>query len=304
MRKVDRGQAQAGGAEFPLPRGFVRFGEWRVEAKFSDWLLLFLFVLYSSGWLFAGLGAFFNDDPAFRLGRAFPRLPIGVQVLLVVAGVALLHELLHILAAWGFRSRVAFRRGWVPGFLPLSTVPYGPLSRDAFISVLLLSPVLLTAAGLVLLSFPPGVRTLAWIGLSLNATITGGDVWFTARALTFPGESLIRYARGYFEVYAPGTLRKEKRPPRTGAWHEPFMLFSAFFLAAAVLLSVSTILLQRLGVTVPVWAHPWIRGVFLETLPDGDLGLHVGLWPPAILAGAAAWVWMAVRERRQKRKKS
>jgi len=300
MHKVGRRQAQASALEFPLPRGFVRFAEWRFEARFSDWLLLFLLVLYSSAWLFAGLGAFFNGDPAFRLGRAFPALPIGVQILLVGAGVVLVHEVLHVLTALGFRSRVAFSRGWVPGFLPFSVIPSGPLSRDAFISVLLLSPVLLMAAGLVLLSFPPGVRTLAWIGLSVNAAITGGDVWLTARATTFPGESLIRYAQGRFEVYAPGTLRKERRPGRTGTWRDPLMLFSALFLAVTILLSVATLLLQRLGVVIPVWAQPWIRGVALETLPDGDLGLHVGLWSPAILAGVVTWAWMAVRERRRK----
>ncbi|MDR5703912.1 MAG: DUF3267 domain-containing protein [Armatimonadota bacterium] len=302
MGKMARARALAGEQEFPLPRGFVRFAEWRLEAKFTDWLLLFLLVLYSSAWLFAGLGAFFNGDPAFRLGRLFPRFPFGVQLLLVGAGVVLIHELLHVLLALVFRSRVAFPRGWIPGFLPLSAVPCGPLSRDGFISVLLLSPVLVMVTGLVLLSFPPGVRTLAWIGLSVNAAITGGDVWLTVRALTFPGESLIRFARGRFEVYAPGSLRKEKRPGRAEAWRAWFRLFSASFLVATALLTLLTFLLQRLDVSIPMWARSWTWGIALEALPDGDLGLHVGFWPPAILAGVLTWIWMSVGERRRKGK--
>ncbi|MBI4278657.1 MAG: DUF3267 domain-containing protein [Armatimonadetes bacterium] len=283
--------------------------EWPLRGRVPDWAVLAGAVLFLSGWLFAGLGALYHGDPALRLAPPLPLrgVPGAVQVIAVIAAAVILHEGLHALVALIVGRGAAFHRGWAPGTFPFHAVARGPVSRDRFVIFLLVPPALLFVAGLLLLGGPPALRTVAFIGLLVNAVLATGDAWLTAEVSTHPPESLVVYAPpdvepGRYELYAPAIHRKgKKKDPFEGWWDYARLLMLALIGAAAVL-TIAEVIGRRFSrwYELPAQVRGMIAGVMVEQIPgDWDAALRVSLWPPLILGGAVGWAWIALRDRRR-----
>jgi len=153
-----------------------------------------LLLLIPFGWLFATLFAVIRPNVA-TISLAFSGLGsfllVGVQMLLVVLGVVLCHELVHGLFFWWYTgSRFHFGLGMGYAY---AAAPDWYLPRHQHRVVGLAPLVLISLLGLTLLPFlPTAVLPYLFVALLFNAAGSVGDLAMVGWLLLKPSHTLVR----------------------------------------------------------------------------------------------------------------
>lgn len=119
--------------------------------------------------------------------------------LIFAAGVVVLHELLHGVAILASGNRPSFGAG--PGFF--YTTCHAPLTRNAYLGVVVLPVIVINAGALIIAGIWPG--TMGWmLFLSiLNTMGAGGDIWMLIRLRQAPKSAMLVDLASGFAVYHP-----------------------------------------------------------------------------------------------------
>lgn len=245
----------------------------------------FLVALFGLGWLYVSV----TDPGTTSIGGEsleFRAIAIGtVGTFLLVAGVVVLHELVHAAVIRHYGGDVSFGLGLAGVVLPYAYVTTTlRLSRNQFVAVALAPLVVITAVGFAVMV---ALETL-WLLVPLAFNVGGaiGDLWMTGILLRYPRHVSVEDSVTGLRIYG----REGDRPlPATGPRRflrrvllgtgVGFGLLLVVALAGPILLSVLGV--ESLVVGEP--GTPWSVFAF-EGTPDGGYSSSVN--PVGVLAAS------------------
>lgn len=245
----------------------------------------FLVALFGIGWLNASV----TDPGTTSIGGeslGFRAVAIGtVGTFLLVAGVVVLHELVHAAVIRYYGGDVSFGLGLAGVVLPYAYVTTTlRLSRNQFVAVALAPLVVITAVGFAVMV---ALETL-WLLVPLAFNVGGaiGDLWMTGILLRYPPHVSVEDSATGLRIYG----REGDRPlPATGARRFLRRVLLGTGVGFGVLLVAALagpIILSVLGVESIVVGEPgtpWSVFAF-ERTPDGGFSSSVN--PVGVLAAS------------------
>ncbi|MEZ4521072.1 MAG: DUF3267 domain-containing protein [Thermomicrobiales bacterium] len=122
-----------------------------------------------------------------------------LTVISFILVVVVVHELLHGLAILGSGHLPSFGAG--PGFF--YTTCHEPLSRNAYILVVLLPLLAINLGSIAVAGIWPGAMGWALVISIMNTMGAGGDIWMFIRLLRVPRSALIVDMASGYAVYEP-----------------------------------------------------------------------------------------------------